>query len=131
MNHTVSSNFLRRALALDAIATGGTALLLIVGAEILSDYVGLPGGLMRGAGLVLVPFVGLVVWTAPRNPSPTGFVRLIILCNAAWVLASIVLLISRWVDPSALGYVFVLAQALVVGIFAELQFMGLRKAVAR
>ena len=32
--------------------------------------------------------------------------------------------------PTLLGYAFVIAQALVVAVFAELQFMGLRKPIA-
>jgi hypothetical protein len=36
------------------------------------------------------------------------------------------LLIGDWVDLTALGYGFVLAQAVAVGLFAELQVLGLR-----
>ena len=43
---------------------------------------------------------------------------------------SIGLLVSGWVAPTALGYAFVIAQAIVVGVFAELQFVGLRRSEA-
>jgi hypothetical protein len=36
------------------------------------------------------------------------------------------LLIGDWVDPTSLGYGFVIAQAVAVGLFAELQVLGLR-----
>ena len=44
--------------------------------------------------------------------------------NVAWVLASVELLFST--QPSTLGLAYVVAQALLVALFAELQFMGLR-----
>ena len=37
------------------------------------------------------------------------------------------LLLSGWIEPTGLGYAFVIFQAVVVGVFAELQVMGLRR----
>lgn len=124
------TTFLRRALVLDAVASGATALLTILGAGLLADLLGLPATLLRIAGLIMVPFIALVVWAALRQPAPTGAVWAIIVMNGLWVLASIGLLVSGKVDPTALGYVFVLGQALAVAVFAELQVMGLRRATA-
>jgi hypothetical protein len=53
----------------------------------------------------------------------------IIVCNASWVAASLLLLVGGWVAPTALGYAFVIAQAVVVGVFAELQYMAVRKPI--
>ena len=122
------STFLHRALLLDAVATGATAVLMLAGAGLLAGPLGLPAGLLRGAGLVLVPFVALVAWTALRPLLLAGAVRAVIGLNAAWVVGSLALLIGGWVAPTALGTVFVIAQAVVVGAFAELQFLGLRRA---
>jgi hypothetical protein len=36
--------------------------------------------------------------------------------------------VTGWVAPTWLGYAFVLVQAVVVALFAELQFFGLRRA---
>jgi hypothetical protein len=127
---TTSPAFLRRALQLDAGATGATAVLLVVGGGLLAELLGLPTALLRGAGAVLVPFVGFVAWAALRPQAPAAAVWTIVAANAAWVVASIALLLSGWVAPSALGYAFVVAQAVVVGVFAELQIIGLRKAAA-
>jgi hypothetical protein len=130
MTPSPNSHFLRRALLLDAAATGATALLLALGAGFLAGSLGLPEALLRGAGLVLVPFVGVVGWTATRDHPPAGAIRTIIGANTVWVVASIVLLASGWTTPTLLGQVFVIGQALVVGLFAELQIMGLRRARA-
>ena len=52
----------------------------------------------------------------------------IIAYNALWSIDSIVLLVSGYVSPTALGYAFVIFQAAVVAGFAGLQDVGLRKA---
>ena len=82
---------------------------------------------MREAGLILVPFVGFVVWVGTREVVARGAVWTIIAANALWVAASIGLLVGGWVAPTALGYAFVIAQAAVVALFAELQYAGLKR----
>jgi hypothetical protein len=51
----------------------------------------------------------------------------VILCNVVWTADSLLLLASGWVDPTRAGYAFVIAQALVVLMYAELQYVGLRR----
>ena len=52
---------------------------------------------------------------------------LVVVGNAAWTLASIALLFSGGVSPNLLGEVVVVAQAIATGVFAELQYIGMRK----
>ena len=124
------SPFLRNALLLDAAASGATALLLIAGAGLLDGLLGLPVALMREAGLILVPFVAFVAWVGTRAEASRGAIWTIIAANALWVVASIGLLVSGWVAPTALGYAFVIAQAAVVALFGELQHAGLKRPLA-
>ncbi|HLU36420.1 MAG TPA: hypothetical protein VKZ61_11645, partial [Thermomicrobiales bacterium] len=72
----------------------------------------------------------LVAWTAFREPSPTGAVLTIIAGNAIWVAANLLVLLSGYVAPTLAGYVLIAAQALVVGFFAELQMIALRRSRA-
>ena len=118
---------LRFALLADALASGATGLMMIAGADLLTALLGLPVGLMREAGLLLVPYVALVAVVGTRQRIPHGAVRAIIALNIAWVAGSIGLLMSGPVAPTELGYAFVIFQAVVVGVFAELQFVGLRR----
>ena len=118
---------LRFALLADAVASGATGLMMIAGADLLTGLLGLPVALMREAGLLLVPFVALVAYAGTRQNIPHGVVRAIIALNVLWVLASVGLLVSGFVAPTVLGYAFVIAQAIVVGVFAELQLIGLRR----
>ena len=118
---------LRFALLADAVASGATGLLLIAGAGLLEGLLGLPVALMREAGLVLAPYVAFVAWVGTREVISRPAVQAVIALNVLWVLGSAGLLVSGWVVPTMLGYAFVIAQAIVVGVFAELQFIGLRR----
>ena len=128
MTNVPMSRSLRLALLADAGASGATAALLIAGAGLLEPLMGLPVALMREAGMLLVPYVILVLLVASRPTTPVAAVTAIIGINAAWTAASVWLLVSGWVSPTVLGVAFVLAQALVVGAFAVIQYACLRRA---
>ena len=119
--------FLRYALLADAIASGATALLMIAGADLLTGLLRLPVVLMREAGLVLIPFVALVAYVGTRETIARPAVRAVIALNVLWVAGSALLLLSGFVAPTALGTAFVIAQAAAVAVFAELQYIGLRR----
>ena len=129
MSYDQSPTFLRRALILDALASGATALPMIAGAGLVEGLLGLPAALLRGAGLVLVPYVAFVVYAGTRDIISRSAVWMIIVANMAWAAASALLLVSGWVAPAALGYAFVIAQAVVVALLGELQYIGLRRGV--
>ena len=129
MSNNQHSPFLRNALLIDAVASGGTGLLMIAGAGMLEGVLGLPAALLRGAGLVLVPYVAFVVWAGTREPIPGAAVWAIIAANAAWAIASAFLLMGS-LSPTLLGYVFVIGQALVVALLGELQYVGLKRPIA-
>lgn len=129
MPNNQHSPFLRNALLIDAVASGGTGLLMIAGAGLLEGLLGLPAALLRGAGLVLVPYVAFVVWAGTREPIPGAAVRAIIAANAAWAIASAFLLMGS-LTPTLLGYAFVIGQALVVALLGELQYVGLKRPIA-
>jgi hypothetical protein len=128
MTNVPMSRSLRLALLADAGASGATAALLVAGAGLLEPLLGLPVALMREAGMLLIPYVMLVVFVASRPSAALTAVNAIIALNAAWTAASLLLLVSDWVSPSLLGIAFVLAQALAVGAFAVIQYACLRQA---
>jgi uncharacterized protein YjeT (DUF2065 family) len=121
------SLLLRRAFLLDTIVSGMMALLLTFGAGTLAPLLELPEQLLRETGLFLIAYTALVGWLATRQSMPKALVMIVIAGNAAWTLASIALLFSGAVTPNGLGEVFVIAQAMVPGALAELQYIGLRR----
>ena len=127
MTNVPMSRSLRLALLADAGASGATAALLVAAAGPLEQLLGLPVALMREAGMLLIPYVILVLFVASRATASVTAVTAIIGINAVWTAASALLLVSGWVSPTALGIAFVLAQALAVGAFAVIQYACLRQ----
>lgn len=124
------SLFLRRVLQLDAAATGATGVLLLGGTSLLHGLLNLPVPLMTYAGIFCVAWAVTLGLASVRKQLSRSFVWTIIWANAFWTLGSIALLVSGYVAPTLLGYTFVIAQALAVGVFAELQYVGLTKRAA-
>lgn len=130
MSLSCTSPFLRRALIADAVISGGTGLLMAAAADLLAGLLGVPAALPRFAGLSLLPFAAILLWLAMRPALPRAAVWAVIALNALWAVDSVVLLFTGWVDPTWLGYAFILAQAAVVAAFAELQLIGLHRSPA-
>jgi len=110
MNTFVPSLFLRRALLLDAVATGATGLLLSAGSGLLERHTQLPAALCLYAGLGLLPFAAFVAWLATRGRVAGAAVWAVIVANAVWVIESLLLVMGNGVAPNALGQAFVVAQ---------------------
>ena len=123
------SLLLRRAILADAIFSGGSAVLLALGAGELAPLLSLPEALLRETGLFLIAYTALVGWLGTRPSMPKPLVAIVIAGNAAWTVGSIALLFSGAVTPNLLGELFVAVQAIIVGALAELQFIGLRRSV--
>jgi hypothetical protein len=123
--------FLRRVLWLDAatcVATGALQLLL---PGVLAGLLGLPESLLLGSGWLLLAFAGSIVFIATRPFVPSALVWGLMAANLLWVVGCLVLLLGSAVTPTGLGQAFVAIQAVTVGLLVELQWFGLRKAVAQ
>ena len=121
------SQFLRRALLADAIFSGVSALGLTFGASAFASLFNLPEALLQETGLFLIAYAGFVGWLGTRASMPKALAMIVVAGNAAWTLASIALLFSGAVSPNMLGEIMVVAQAIATGVFAELQYIGLRR----
>jgi hypothetical protein len=122
-----SSTLLRRALLADAIFSGVSALAMTLDANLFALLLQLPEALLRETGLFLIAYTALVGWLGTRPAVPKALVMLVVAGNAAWTLASFALLLSGAVSPNVFGEIVVVAQAIATGIFAELQYIGMRR----
>ncbi|WOH79337.1 hypothetical protein RX327_26085 [Bradyrhizobium sp. BEA-2-5] len=122
-----SSQLLRRALLADAVFSGISAIAMVLDAGALASLLGLPEALLRETGLFLIAYTALVGWLASRASVPRLLVLLVVVGNAAWTVGSIALLLSGAVSPNLFGTIVILAQAIATGVFAELQYVGLRR----
>lgn len=126
--------FLRRALRLDALATGAVgALMLLAAGTVVGDgrpfvrMLGMPLAVLVSVGLFLIVYAAFVwiVGTRRRVSRPGAWVAVVI--NVLYALGCVVAVAAGLFPLTALGVAFVLAQAAAVALFAGLQFLGLRR----
>ena len=125
-----ASSFLRRVLIVDALISGASGVAMFALADVFASLLQRPGELVREAGIILLPFAAFVGFVASRQEPARLAVWAIIAMNILWVVDSILLLFSGWVAPNVLGYVFVIAQAAMVLVLADLEYMGLKRSPA-
>lgn len=121
------ATFLRRVLAFDAISCLGMGALMIAGAAFAEPLLGVPPPLLQSSGAALLPFAAFVGWLASRETPPAAGVWAAIAINAIWVIDSLLLAAGTWAQPTTLGIVMIVGQALVVATLAELEFVGLKR----
>lgn len=127
---TTNTTFLRRVLALDAVASGATGLLMAAGATLLEGITAIDADFARPPGLFLIAYAAAVAVLASRREPPARLVWAVIAVNLLWTVESVLTLLLGWIEPNALGVAFVLAQAGAVAGLAGLQVIGLKKAKA-
>lgn len=123
-------NLLRKVLIADAVICGMTGALMATGAGFLTQLLGISETFLIVSGLSLLPFAAIVGWLAGQTNPAHSSVKAVAAINAAWVIASIAILVAGIVTPTALGVAFVIAQAVVVAFFAEAQIFSLKRRAA-
>ncbi len=121
------SPLLRQALLADATTSAAFGLLTLIGAGPLSHMLGLPDVLLRISGVLLLPYAAFVGYLGLREQMNRMVVWAVVIGNAIWAADSLLLLASGWVSPTSAGYAFVIMQALVVLMYADFQYVGLRR----
>jgi hypothetical protein len=117
---------LTRWILLDALMSGASGLLLAAGAPWLDSVLGAPTALLVPLGLFLVAYAGSLVLIARRG-APNRAVLFVVVGNALWFVASVVVVIADWLTLTTAGNVLALAQAAAVALLADLQAIGLRR----
>jgi hypothetical protein len=120
------SRLLRRALQLDAVASGALGVLLVAAGPAVDDLLGIPVAVLVAVGLFLVAYATLLWIIGARRHLPTPASWAVVAGNLLWVAASVLVVAAGWWTPTAAGTAVVLAQAAAVALFAVLQFLGLR-----
>lgn len=126
MKHVHPSRLLKAALAADAVVSAAVALLQIVAAGALAEWLALPRGLLFETGLFLVGYTLLLVMLARSARVPAWLVGFIVVGNVGWAIGCVALPAAGWVTPNAAGLAYLALQAFAVLAFAVLEFAGLR-----
>ena len=127
MSQLSSPQFLRAVIWFDAL-TGillGSLHLLMTSA--LSEGLGLAPGLLQVSGVLLLGYAALAASIARAQPLPLGRLRVLIVGNGAWALASLALWVGAAPAPTLLGQIYLAVHVVSVALLAELQWMGARR----
>jgi len=124
-----SSSLLRNALQLDAVVSGIGALgFLIVGFSPLATFLGFTGSTFPLViGVILIAYVAWLFWLTRKPEVDRRQAMGAVVINDAWVLASVVLLIINLPPLTLLGKLFIGLIAVVVAVFAIVEFYAVRK----
>ena len=121
------SSLLKTALVGNGLFSLMTGALLAIAPATVGDWLGVSiDGWLRALGLALLAHGVVLLWAAQR-PDPTGWGRLNLAMIAPYPVMMIVLAVTSLVEPSG-GKVLVLADGLVVGVFAVMHALALRPA---
>ncbi|UOA15876.1 hypothetical protein [Sulfitobacter dubius] len=121
---------LKKTLALDAATCVGMGLLLVLASGSVSGITQIPAPLLFWAGLILLPVACFMMWSTTTAGPPVRAVFVIVAGNFLWVLVRLVLPMTGTIAPNTPGWVFLLAQAAVVALFAVLEWSALPSADA-
>jgi hypothetical protein len=120
----VSRSPLNAVLLFDAATCLLMGMALLVLADVVAPLLGLPAGLLRWAGALLLPCAALMAIAGIKVPAPRALVLLIVAGNLAWVVASVYVAVAV-AGITLLGQAAVAAQALVVLVLAIQEWRGL------
>ena len=117
-----------RTILLDAAATTASALVLLAARPVLYPYFGLTSPQILDMAVVAFIAYAAIIALAARQPviSRTTLMT-IVAANIATVLASIVVLVVFWSELHPVGRVLIFVMAVVVELFATLQYAAARK----
>jgi hypothetical protein len=117
---------------IDATATAATVVLIIAARGVLYPYFGLSSPLVLDITAAAFIVYAAIIALAARQPIITRATLLAIVgANVTYVVASLAILVMFWAGMHAVGRALIVAVAVVVEVFATLQFAAARRVGAR
>jgi len=124
---TDASTLLRRVLWLDGLSTAAVGVLLLAATGLFEDLLGLPVSWSVPIGVGLLGWALAVVLIVDRPDIAPRHVMFVIGGNALSAAGLVALALTDLIPLTGPGVAFMLLMAVVVAVYAELQFMGLRR----
>jgi hypothetical protein len=122
-----SDKFLRLVLKLDAVVTAANGLAYLALAGVLEDFFGYSTDVQYPVGVFLLAYGALVFAVSTRPALNRAVVATFIVVNVLWTVLSLAVLFSGELETTTIGAVWGVLQAIVVGAFAVLQYIGLKR----
>lgn len=127
MSHVPVSVFLRRVLLADAVLSLPSGVAMALGGGLLAPWLGLPNWLLVPGGVALVAYAALLYRMAGRPSLPRAALWALIGFNLVWAIDCVAIAAGMWLAPTPLGLAFLGIHVAAGLVFAELQFIGLRR----
>ena len=126
------SSLLKNALRGNALFSGISGAISLLGAQSIAELTGLESSLIFTIlGIVLIVYGIDLWWVSSRDPIDHRFAWAAIILDVLWVAGSAAILLSGWPALSVAGRWMVFVIAELVALFAIVQFIGLRRSTAR
>ena len=122
--------WVRRLLWVDGLAGRTVGLVVLVLAVPLTDWYGLPHGVVVFIGTANVGYGGFSTSLAASARRPMGLLKMLVAANAAWCVVAIALLSRFGADSTWLGRAHVAGEGLFVAGLAALEWRW-REALVR
>ena len=123
---TSSDSLLRLAMRADAVLSGLVGVALIAAAGWFSELTGLPTAVAYSAGAAFVVYATVVFLAAGLEQVRAAGIATVV-ANLLFTVAAVVVVLARPVDLTTAGVVAVLAGGVYTLVFADLQYLGLRR----
>lgn len=125
---TAAPNYLLRSLQANYVLSFLNGVLFIVAANPVGRWMGLPNPMiLLPIGILFIGYAAFVYYTATRPVLNPALVMGTVVGDSSAFVACLLLLFTNWVPLSTAGYGVVILVAVVVDVFATLQFMGWRR----
>lgn len=124
---TAPDGLARLALKLDGAVTGLNGLGHLGLAAVLDSVLGIGASVQYPVGAFLLLYAVGVLVVGTRGSINRKALGTVLVANVLWAVLSLVVLASGALTPTGAGGVWIVLQALVVGLFAALQYAGLKR----
>lgn len=122
-----SDGFARLTLKLDGVVTGLNGLGYLALATVLDSLLGIGTSVEYPVGVFLLVYALGVLVAGTRERISRKALGTVLVANVLWAVVSIVTVISGALSPTVAGGVWIVLQAVVVALFAALQYVGLKR----
>jgi hypothetical protein len=125
---TDRASLLKNAILGNATFTFISGLVLAIASNPIAEIMGVEDyTVLFVTGLILIPYAFFLYRVATQEPISSQFAITAILLDIAWVIGSILLLVSELVPLTTVGKWGVAIIADIVALFAVVQYLGLRR----
>jgi hypothetical protein len=115
----------------NAIATAASGVLMLAARAVLYPYFGLESPLLLDLiAIGFIVYAGVMAIAARQDVMSRATLLALAAADASWVIFSVAVLVMFWPALDPIGRALIIAVALVVEVFATLQFAAARRSPA-